>query len=65
VLLWPKAEVRPVRLHDLRVTCASLMQQGGTPVLAASKLLRRATTEITERVDTAVDPRWLRAQVNR
>ncbi|HEU5155194.1 MAG TPA: tyrosine-type recombinase/integrase, partial [Gemmatimonadales bacterium] len=65
VLLWPKAQVRPVRFHDLRVTCASLLQQGGTPVLAASKLLRHATTEMTEKVYTAVDPRWLRAQVNR
>ena len=65
VLLWPKAQVRSVRFHDLRVTCASLLQQGGTPVLAASKLLRHATTEMTEKVYTAVDPRWLRAQVNR
>jgi integrase-like protein len=65
VLLWPKAQVRPVRFHDLRVTCASLLQQGGTPVLAASKLLRHATTEMTEKVYTAVDPRWLRAEVNR
>src|SRR5262249_25464576 len=64
-LLWPKAQVRPVRFHDLRRTCASLLQQGGTPVLAASKLLRHASTEITERVYTEVDPRWLREQVNR
>jgi hypothetical protein len=64
VLLWPKARVRPVRFHDLRVTCASLLQQGGTPVLAASKLLRHATTGMTEKIYTPVDPRWLRAQVN-
>jgi hypothetical protein len=37
----------------------------GAPVLAASKLLRYASTEITRRVYTDVDPRWLREQVNR
>jgi hypothetical protein len=54
------------QLIDLRARdAAPRVPPGGTPVLAASKLLRHATTEVTEKVYTAVDPRWLRAQVNR
>jgi integrase len=65
VLLWPVAKVRPLRFHDLRRTCASLLQMGGGATLAASKLLRHASTEITEKVYTEVEPVWLREQVNR
>ncbi len=49
VLLWPVPRVRRLRFHDLRRTCASLLQMVGAPTLAASQLLRLGSTETTER----------------
>jgi len=62
VLLWPVPRVRRLRFHDLRRTCASLLQMAGAPTLAASQLLRLGSTETTERVYTSLDPAWLREQ---
>jgi excisionase family DNA binding protein len=54
-----------LRFHDLRRTCASLLQMAGAPTLAASRLLRHSDVQITDRVYTELEPSWLRAQVNR
>ena len=65
VLLWPVPRVRKLRFHDLRRTCASLLQMAGAPPLAASRLLRHADVQITDRIYTELEPSWLREQVNR
>jgi integrase len=65
VLLWPVPQVRKLRFHDLRRTCASLLQMAGAPTLAASRLLRHSDVQFTDRIYTELEPSWLRAQVNR
>ena len=65
VLLCPVPKVRKLRFHDLRRTCASLLQMAGAPTLAASRLLRHSDVQITDRVYTDLEPAWLREQVNR
>ena len=65
ILLWPVPKVRKLRFHDLRRTCASLLQMASAPTLAASRLLRHSDVQITDRVYTDLEPAWLRAQVNR
>ena len=46
-LLWPKAQVRPIRFHDLRHTCASLLLQAGCSLPVVSRVLGHADVRIT------------------
>ena len=44
-----RAEIKDLRVHDLRHTCASWLVQAGVPLLEVSKLLGHSTIEMTER----------------
>jgi integrase len=46
-LLWPKAQVRQIRFHDLRHNCASLLLQSGCSLAAVSRILGHADVRIT------------------
>jgi Phage integrase family len=63
--LWPKAQVRPIRWHDLRHTTASLLKAAGVHLVDAQRILRHSDPRITEEVYTHVDLEQLRSAVNR
>lgn len=54
-----RAELRPIRLHDLRHTAATLALGGGIPTRVVSEWLGHATTSITEDVYQHVVPSML------
>jgi len=62
--LWPKAQVRPIRWHNLRHTTGSLLKPWRPPCRCAANL-RRSDPRITEERYTHVDLEQLRAAVNR
>ena len=64
-LLWPKPQVRPIRFHDLRHTCASLLQQAGCSLPAVSRALGHADVRITLERYGHLAPEYLRAEVDR
>ena len=63
--LWPKAQVRPIRFHDLRHSTASLLVMKGASLAAVQKILRHADIQTTIKTYTHLDPKWLHAEVNR
>src|SRR5450631_755680 len=63
--LWPKAQVRPIRWHDLRHTTASLLKSAGVHLVDAQRILRHSDPRITQEVYTHVDLDQLRLAVNR
>ncbi len=63
--LWPVAQVRPVRFHDLRHTTASLMVMAGASIMAVSKHLRHADPQITAAVYAHLSPEFQQSEVNR
>jgi integrase len=63
--LWPKAQVRPIRWHDLRHTTASLLKSAGVHLVDAQRILRHSDPRITQEVYTHVDLDQLRSAVNR
>jgi integrase len=63
--LWPKAQVRPIRWHDLRHTTASLLKAAGVHLVDAQRILRHSDPRITQEVYTHVDLEQLRSAVNR
>ena len=63
--LWPKAQVRPIRWHDLRHTTASLLKAAGVHLVDAQRILRHSDPRITQEVYTHVDLDQLRSAVNR
>jgi len=64
-LLWPKAEVRPIRFHDLRHTTASLLMMAGVNPAAVQRILRHSDPKITTEVYGHLSPGYLRAEVDR
>ncbi len=64
ILLWPKAQVRPVRWHDLRHSTASLLNVAGVPLAEAQKILRHSDPRLTAEVYTHVEKTRLRAAAN-
>ena len=48
-LLWPKAQVRAIRFHDLRHTYASVLLMLGANVVSVQNLLGHSDPKITER----------------
>jgi hypothetical protein len=64
-LLWPKAEVRPIRFHDLRHTTASLLMMAGVNPAAVQRILRHSDPRITTEVYGHLAPGYLRAEVDR
>jgi excisionase family DNA binding protein len=63
--LWPKAQVRPIRWHDLRHTTASLLKAAGVHLVDAQRILRHSDPRITQEVYAHVDLDQLRSAVNR
>jgi hypothetical protein len=64
-LLWPKAQVRPIRFHDLRHTTASLLMMAGANPAAAQRILRHADPRITTEVYGHLAPNYLREEIDR
>jgi Phage integrase family len=62
--LWPKAQVRPIRWHDLRHTTASLLKAAGVHLVDAQRILRHSDPRITQEVYTHVDLDQLHSAVN-
>ena len=63
--LWPKAQVRPIRFHDLRHTTASLLTMAGANPAAVQKILRHADPRITMSVYAHLSPGYLQGEVDR
>src|SRR5262249_43659056 len=63
--LWPKAQVRPIRFHDLRATTASLLMMAGANPAAVQRILRHSDPRITTEVYGHLAPNYLRAEVDR
>ncbi len=63
--LWPKAEVRPIRFHDLRHTTASLLLMSGANPAAVQKILRHSDPRITTEVYGHLVPGYLQEEVDR
>ena len=62
--LWPKAKVRPIRIHDLRHTTASLLLIRGESN-AVQRILRHSDPRITTEVYGHLLPDYLRAEIDR
>jgi integrase len=63
--LWPKANVRKYRFHDLRHTTASLLMMGGANPAAVQRIMRHSDPRITTEVYGHLAPGYLREEVNR
>ena len=63
-LLWPKAQARPLRFHDLRHTTASLLMMAGANPAAVQRILRHRP-RITMEVYGHLTPGYLQAEVDR
>jgi len=63
--LWPKANLRPLRFHDLRHTTASLLMMAGANTAAVQRILRHKDPRITVEVYGHLAPEYLRAEVDR
>jgi excisionase family DNA binding protein len=63
--LWPKAQLRPIRFHDLRHTTASLLMMAGANPAAVQRILRHQDPRITTEVYGHLAPDYLRAEVDR
>jgi integrase len=64
-LLWPKAQVRPLRFHDLRHTTASLLMMAGANPAAVQRILRHRDPRMTMEVYGHLTPGYLQAEVDR
>jgi len=63
--LWPKAQVRAIRFHDLRHSTASLLLMAGASPAAVQRILRHSDPRITMDVYGHLVPGFLRDEVNR
>jgi integrase len=61
--LWPSAIARPIRFHDLRHTCATLLSQKGAPVLAVARFLGHQDVRTTLERYTHTDATYLAEQL--
>jgi len=64
-LLWPKADLRPIRFHDLRHTTGSLLMMSGANPAAVQRILRHRDPRITTEVYGHLVPGYLQAEVDR
>jgi integrase len=64
-LLWPKADMRPIRFHDLRHTTASLLMMAGANPAAVQRILRHRDSRITTEVYGHLAPGYLQSEVDR
>jgi integrase len=65
VALWPKPNVRPLRLHDLRHTCASLLLQSGVPMAVVQRVLRHRDPRLTSEIYGHLATDYLQAEIGR
>ena len=63
--LWPKAQVRPIRFHDLRHTTASLLLMAGANPAAVQRILRHSDPRVTMEVYGHLLPGYLRNEIDR
>ena len=63
--LWPKAQVRQIRFHDLRHTTGSLLLMAGANPAAVQKILRHSDPRITTEVYGHLLPGYLRSEIDR
>ncbi len=64
-LALAKAQVRPLRFHDLRHTTASLLMMAGANPAAVQRILRHRDPRITMEVYGHLTPGYLQAEVDR
>ncbi len=63
--LWPKAQVRPIRFHDLRHSTASLLLMANASPIAVQKILRHSDPRITTEVYGHLVPGYLQMEIDR
>jgi len=63
--LWPVAQVRPIRFHDLRHTCASLLLQSGVTLPTVSRILGHADVRLTLDRYGHLAPEFMRAELEK
>jgi len=63
--LWPVAEAKPLRFHDLRHSTATLLLKAGVPLATVQKILRHTGPKITSEVYGHLDLEDMRAGLNR
>ena len=63
--LWPIAQVRPIRFHDLRHTTASLLMMAGANPAAVQRIMRHSDPRITTEVYGHLAPDYLRSEIDR
>ena len=65
IKLWPVAEVRRIRFHDLRHTTASLLMMRGANPAAVQRILRHSDPKITTEVYGHLVPEFMRSEIDR
>ena len=63
--LWPKAQVRPIRFHDLRHTTGSLLLMAGANPASVQRILRHSDPRVTMDYYGHLLPGYLRDEVDR
>ena len=63
--LWPAAQVRPLRFHDLRHTTASLLIMAGADLAAVQRIMRHTDPRITMEFYAHIAPGHLRNAIDR
>jgi integrase len=63
--LWPKAQVRPIRFHDLRHTTGSLLLMAGANPAAVQRILRHSDPRVTMDYYGHLLPNYLRDEIDR
>jgi hypothetical protein len=62
--LWPRAEIRKIRFHDLRHTTASLLMMAGANPAAVQRILRHSDPRLTTEVYGHLAPDYLRREID-
>ena len=63
--LWPVAEQKPLRFHDLRHSTATLLLKAGVPLATVQRVLRHTDPKITSEVYGHLDLEDMREGLNR
>ena len=63
--LWPSAQARPLRFHDLRHTTASLLIMAGADLAAVQRIMRHTDPRITMEFYAHLAPGYLRSAIDR
>jgi Phage integrase family len=63
--LWPAAQARPLRFHDIRHTTASLLIMAGADLPAVQRIMRHTDPRITTEFYAHLSPGYLRSAIDR